>query len=405
MRRLLAPLDAEQQARLRILIVMRWLLLAATFVVVNYSPGTTTSDFVGLNAILILATLINADLHWLMWRNRPVALGLPLFASAYDLVGLTGAILLVDGFDNPNFVLYYPALLAFTLVFPGRLSFSYAAATMLAYGFIGVLTHSAFDADEPSDVKSILLRLLTMIATVIIGNLVVRIDRERRARAVAAERAANAERERIQQEIHDGVSQNVYMLAMNLEALADLENQPAEKARRAERIGAMVRLAKETLIETHGLLTSLQPVMLGDRRLADLLRTQAQEFSAVTGVPVSVTVDGEPLSLSPESIAQIYRVVQEGLANVYKHAQATEATIALRWGPDAATLQIVDNGIGFDVHAPAGRGHGLTNMEERAARFGGRFSIESSNGNGTRLTVTIPSGEDVDGSHPRTAGR
>ena len=404
MRRSLAPLDAEQQARQRILIVMRWLLLAAIFVVVNYSPTTTGFDFVGLNVILVVATLINADLQWLMWRNRPIALGLTLFASAYDLVGLTLAIALVDGFDNPNFVLYYPALLAFTLVFPGRLSFSYVGAAMLAYGLIGVLTHSAFDADEPADVKGILVRLLTMIATVIIGNLVVRIDRERRARAVAAERAANAERERIQQEIHDGVSQNVYMLAMNLEALADLENRPEEKPRRADPLGA-ARLAKETLIETRGLLTSLQPVMLGDRRLADLLRTQAQEFSAVTGVPVSVTVDGEPRSLSPESIAQIYRVVQEGLANVYKHARATEATIALRWGPDAATLQIVDNGIGFDVHAPAGRGHGLTNMEERAARFGGRFSIESSNGNGTRLTVTIPSGEDADGSHPRTAGR
>ena len=294
MKRLLTPLDAEQQARLLILIVMRWLLLAAAFFVADYRPGTTAADLTALNVVLAIAVLLNAHLHWLLWRQRPIALVLPLAASLYDLLAVTLGIAFVDGFDNSNFVLYYPALLAITLVFPGPLSLAYAGAAMLAYALIGVTTHDAFDVHDRTDVKAMVIRLISMAATIIIGNLVVRIDRPRRAQAVTAERAAGAERQRVAEEIHDGVSQNVYMLAMSLETLADVEARQAADPRRATQIQAMVQLAKETLIETRGLLTSLQPVMLGLRSLSEFLQNQAQEFTAITGIPVRVAVDGPP---------------------------------------------------------------------------------------------------------------
>ena len=186
-------------------------------------------------------------------------------------------------------------MLAFTLVFPGWWSVLYATGALAAYTPISIFTHSAFDGGDKADLKDLFLRLIAMASTLLIANMIVRIERHRRERAVAAERASGLERERVSEEIHDGVAQNVYLLAMNLEMLAEAERDPD----RAERVSSMVRLAKETLIETRGLLTNLQPVMAGTKGLPDLVRTQAEEFAAVTRIPVHVNIDGPPATFHP----------------------------------------------------------------------------------------------------------
>jgi signal transduction histidine kinase len=324
-----------------------------------------------------------------MRQERQIALALPVLASLYDIAGMTAAIALVDGFDNPNFLLYYPALLAFTLVFPGWWSSLYSLAVVIAYLLVSVLTHNAFDGGDSADVKDLVIRLVTLAGTVLLANLVVQIERRRRERAVAAERAAGRERERIAEEIHDGVSQNVYMLAMNLETLAEVDGRADAGPKRADQISGMVQLAKETLIATRGLLTNLQPLTLDSLGLAERVRNHAREFSAVTGIPVRIAVEGEPREISAGMTGEIYRILQEGLANVYKHAQATEARIQLAYEPQAIMLEIVDNGVGFNVDATPG-GHGLTNIRARASRLGGHLSIESDKGRGTRLIIMIP---------------
>ena len=245
----------EQQRSQRILVVMRWLLVGAVFFVINYHAGTGTAEQVALNLIA-----------------------------------------LVDGFDNPNFLLYFPALLAFTLVFPGWWSFLYCLAVILAYLFVILFTHAGFDGGDSVDVKDLVLRLVTLASTVLLANMVVQIERRRRERAVAAERAASQERQRIAEEIHDGVSQNVYMLAINLEALAEAEGRADAGPWRAEQISGMVQLAKETLIATRGLLTDLHPLEPDNRRLLERASNQAREFPAVTGIPVCVAVDGSRAS-------------------------------------------------------------------------------------------------------------
>ena len=351
----------------------------------------------GLNLILGFAVLLNADLHWSLWRGRPIPLGLPLLAGVYDVTGLTLAILLVDGFDNPSFVLLYPALLGFTLVFPGRTSLLYVAAVTAAYAAIAVATHGAFDAGEKADVKSLALRLSTMPATVLIGNLVVRVERQRRDEAVAAERAALAERQRVTQEIHDGIAQGLYMLALNLEANTDVIESATPDPQLGRRMRGLVRLAKQTLLDTRSLLYNLQPAMAGREGLGHLLREQAGEFSAVTGIPVEVAIDGPERRLEPVAVSEVYRVAQEALANVYKHAQASAASLRLEFRSQSLLLAITDDGVGFDTAATDGRGHGLTSMRERAARLGGVLTIESSAGGGTRLTLTVPQKEATHG--------
>ena len=383
------PLTEQQRASLPILVVVRWLLLGAVLFVINFRAGTDAGEQIALNFVVLGNALLNVRLHWLMWNGRRILVALPLVASLYDITGITAGIALVDGFDNPNFLLYFPALLAFTLVFPGWWSVLYATGALAAYTPISIFTHSAFDGGDKADLKDLFLRLIAMASTLLIANMIVRIERHRRERAVAAERASGLERERVSEEIHDGVAQNVYLLAMNLEMLAEAERDPD----RAERVSSMVRLAKETLIETRGLLTNLQPVMAGTKGLPDLVRTQAEEFAAVTRIPRPRQHRRPPRDLPPESIGDIYRVVQEGLANVYKHARATEATIALNYRPHDLLIEVRDNGRGLDLVDDGHRGHGIHNMRQRAARLGGGIVFETLDGGGTRLAMTVPLGK------------
>jgi signal transduction histidine kinase len=89
-------------------------------------------------------------------------------------------------------------------------------------------------------------------------------------------------------------------------------------------------------------------------------------------------------------VGEVYRVLQEGLANVFKHARASAVALRLCYGADALTLQISDTGAGFDVERPLARGFGLKNMQQRAARVGGGLLLDSRLGAGTTLTVTVP---------------
>ena len=288
-----------------------------------------------------------------------------------------------------------------SLAFPGRWSLLYSATIVVTYLLVSLTTHDRFDAANVADQKTLVLRLTTMIATVVIAALTVRIERGRRRRAVAAEaeRAgqvlaleaqAREERRRVSREIHDGIAQGVYMLAIGLETNAELLARQSDDAGLRERMNALVRLAKQTLLETRNFLFDLEPVMAGQRGLAALARNQAAEFTAVSGIPVDVHVTGEERPLTPAQVGEVYRVVQEGLANIYKHAHAAAVTVSLDYGAEELTLRVADDGAGFDPAAPAGRGHGLASMRARAERLGGRFAVASTSGRGTRLTVTIP---------------
>jgi signal transduction histidine kinase len=151
----------------------------------------------------------------------------------------------------------------------------------------------------------------------------------------------------------------------------------------------LVRLARQTLLETRNLLFDLERVMSGETSLAALVRNQAREFSTVSSIPVEVTVNGEERALPPATVGEVFRVVQEGLANVYRHAQAGAAAISLTFGEAGLAVRVRDDGAGMP-ESTEGSGHGLRNMRERAHRLGGQLTIESGAGAGTAITLTIP---------------
>lgn len=183
--------------------------------------------------------------------------------GAADLSVITAALFLRHGLANPFYVYYYPALLGFSMMFPGKPSFGAVALVIGLYIIIAFTVSPEFSyADE--DEKLMLGRISAMLGMVVAGSLIYRWERTRRREAVEAERriaeenlelqrkaqkaelAALEERSRISREIHDGIAQSIYMLSLNLETCADLAQRQRQEL--TQRLEGLVSLSKETLL-------------------------------------------------------------------------------------------------------------------------------------------------------------
>ncbi len=370
-------------------LAVRWAVLTAAALEINVNPGATGPTYLALNAIVAAGAAANALLTWRLRDPRPLSTAWPLLAGLFDALAITAAIALVDKFTNLNFILYFPAFVSFALVFPGRIGAAYVAATMAVYLVI-VTTHHNFSWSDQTHLKQLTVRLVTMGTAPLIANMVVRIERTRRERAVADALAAHLAHQRIAQDVHDGIAQAIYMLAVNLEANTDVVRRQTTDSALHERMAALVRLAKQALLETRSLLFNLEPALAGDQGIVALLRSQASEFTAVTDIPVTVSALGPEPPLPPSATIELYRIVQEGLANVYKHSGATAASIELTHDTGALCLSLRDDGRGFEEAALPRRGRGLAGMRERARQLGATLAIEARPGAGTRLTLRLP---------------
>lgn len=196
------------------------------------------------------------------------------------------------------------------------------------------------------------------------------------------------ERRRLAGELHDGVSQRVVSLRYHLSAAEQLllPGQPEVAAE----LAAAQALAGATLEETRRAITGLRPSMLDDLGLATALNHLAH---SIPGVEVEVDLD-KSCSLPPHVETAFYRIAQEALQNVTKHAGATQVWVGLRRQVDSARLMVADNGRGFDVEAKRSarrrEAYGLVGIAERAALVGADMEVSSAPGAGTAVIVTVP---------------
>ena len=220
---------------------------------------------------------------------------------------------------------------------------------------------------------------------------------ETREQLAETERAAGVagERQRIAHEIHDTLAQGLSSIQMLLHAAnRDLDGDiNVDKAR--ERIGLARQTAADNLQEARAMIAALQPAALSHTSLVGALDRMAQGFAAAADLNIEVEADGEVTQLPMKLEAVLLRIAQGAVGNVAKHAQATRARITVSYSDDAVRVDIVDNGVGFDVKAvesrPAGLGHiGLAAMKRRAEEVSGEVVIESSPGNGTAVSVSVP---------------
>lgn len=197
------------------------------------------------------------------------------------------------------------------------------------------------------------------------------------------------ERGRLALDLHDGVGQTLAALGLTLEAAgtAPLHERPALILRARELVAAATG-------ETRDVAERLRPIRLDGIGLAATIHRLASH----AGMPVQVTVastraDGR--ELDPEVAVSAFRVVQEALGNASRHAQASSVSIALSRRGQTLTIDVTDDGRGFNVGEAGVRGLGVTGMRERAALIGAALSLRSAPGEGTRVRLSIPIGRPV----------
>ena len=187
------------------------------------------------------------------------------------------------------------------------------------------------------------------------------------------------ERNRLARELHDTIAQGLAGIVLQLESAESL----LETDRTPETpVNTALNLARQNLEEARRSVMDLRAAPLEGKTLPEALRELASH--------VTVNIVGENRPIAPAISAGIYRIAQEALSNVERHANATEVKLNLVLGVDSAELTITDNGQGFDTSQLPKDRFGLIGMNERASLLGGSLSIESDIGGGTTLNVTLP---------------
>ncbi len=392
----------------RIAVMVRWFLIVTWYFLHIYRGDTSTDHYWTLILMVASLAILNAFVSWRIWKGLPITLGHAVALSAMDLSLITAGLWVTVFFDNTFFVLYYPALLAVSLAFASRSAvFSVVALVGVVYTVMSLVDEAGVNFAE-SEEKILIIRIATMFAVVAAGNLMNRIERERRREAVeaerrqaqknlelqkkaqkaelAAQRAAQEERARISREIHDGIAQSIYALTLSLETCADLADRNDGAVR--EQLRKLVPLAQKTHLESRHYLDEL-PLPLGEGGLKEMAENQVKEFRTIAGVETKLSVQGRPVDVDVGVSTGLYFIVHEALANILKHAQASEVDLTLAYRSDSVRLSLSDNGVGMLVDG-SGRGYGLDNMRERAEELGGKFEVSSEPGEGTTLIVELP---------------
>ena len=323
-----------------------------------------------------------------MWLTLPQ----PAVQMAVLLLAVAGAAALIGLQANgAAFLGVFPALCLAAFVLPVHLS------AVVASTAIGAVS-AAWITNGRASIAGIVLNDFAILAFYVLSLFARRLrESNQRAevllreleqtRAAQAEAATLAERQRLAREMHDVLAHSLSGLVLNLEGAMLLADQGGADPRVSDAIHRAHRLAKTGLQEARRAIGMLRDDALpGPQRLVDL----AAEFQADTAVPCQVTITGAEAELGTDARLTVYRVTQEALTNIRKHAQASRVEIRLAYEPRGTRLIIEDiDRRGERPAADEGTGYGLTGMRERAELLGGRLTAGPTD-RGFRIELQVP---------------
>jgi signal transduction histidine kinase len=325
------------------------------------------------------------------WRGRRMGEGALMLAA---VAGLSAIALSAD---QPLTYIVFPAFIWAAL----RLGPQGATLAVAVAAVIAVLATSnqlgPFVEHSPTD--SALNLQLYIIFAALTTLCLAAIVSERRHTAVElaesqrreGERAA-LERQRIARDLHDSVSQSLFSTTLHVRtAQHALELEQLDTGGPVgEELSEIGQLTRGALAEMRALIFELQPGALAEEGLVAALGKQASALNAREGLAIEVDGPDERLPVGVEVEEQLYRVGQEALANVVKHARAGSATVRIAATHDTVSIEVSDDGRGFDPAAVGPDHFGLRSMRGRVADLGGRLEITSIPGRGTTLRVEVP---------------
>lgn len=248
--------------------------------------------------------------------------------------------------------------------------------------------------DTDPDVRQLAAALKSMVNQLEERNLQLR---------ALSERAINAqeeERKRIARSLHDDTGQALSTLIIGLERLEP--RLPADQPDLRDRLESARRLATSTLENLRKVIYGLRPTILDDLGLVPAIRWYARSTLEGAGIRVELRAPDEPLRLSSQLTTTLFRITQEAIHNVARHARARSVVISLSQTGEQICLLVEDDGRGFDVARISGQALrlqrlGLLGIQERAELVGGEVTVESAPGRGTRVRVSVPQPPPGDG--------
>jgi signal transduction histidine kinase len=244
---------------------------------------------------------------------------------------------------------------------------------------LGAIFFCFLPEGEPGEDEKVFLRAVSDQAAVAVEN--ARLFSEARGKA------ALEERQKLARELHDSVSQALYGIALGVETARELLPDNPERA--TEPLDYATTLAEAGMTEMRALIFELRPESLEKEGLVAALEKQAAAVQARHGIRVEATFGEEPDALL-ETKEAVYRIAQEALHNTVKHARASNAKVNLQEDAGGITLEISDDGAGFDAQNDFPGHLGLKSMRERASRLGGTLEVVSEPGEGVRILARVP---------------
>ncbi|WP_306147846.1 MULTISPECIES: cache domain-containing protein [unclassified Roseibium] len=256
---------------------------------------------------------------------------------------------------------------------------------------------AAIRADFARSIRQTLfvIFLITLATIVIVGTLIaaVRFSEQRfadtRLKALTNRilEVQEQERKRVSTELHDSISQLLVSVRYGLELIHSEANQNADLQAQAAKC---LNIIDGTITEVRRISRDLRPSVLDDMGLAAALGSLGKEFQAQSGITVNVEAERCHARLSEGAKTSLYRVVQECMTNVARHAEAGEVNISLTVGARTLKLRVEDDGIGLPYPLPKTGGLGFRNMRERIETYGGKLSMSRGKFGGTQIDVEMP---------------
>jgi signal transduction histidine kinase len=200
--------------------------------------------------------------------------------------------------------------------------------------------------------------------------------------------AQEEERKRLSHELHDEVGQLLTALRIELGNLDEARKLSTDAWN--EQLAATKGLAERSLRTVRDLAMGLRPAMLDELGLVPAIQWQSREHSRRTGVPVSVQVAGDLDELPEEHRTCVYRIIQEALTNIARHAHAHEILIQAEAREGVLSIEVKDDGVGFEPRSRNRRGLGLLGMTERVKKLGGELQVVSQPGQGSSIVARMP---------------
>lgn len=258
---------------------------------------------------------------------------------------------------------------------------------------IGVLLQSLLYSVASIDWHDAAADIAAMLLMAVIGRFAARnwadmragLERERSLRDELQRHALVEDRERISQELHDGVIQSLFAIGLDLEAAKSNPRPDLSEALRRS-IAEINRVIRDI----RGYIYGLTPSLLYERDLRTALLKLAEDFTAKVRIKVTASIDPAVAETLASHSVQLIQFATEALSNVARHSSSTTCSVVLKREGDLAVLEIRDNGVGFDPEQASRVGFGLHSLHERATQLGGRFTIDSESGRGTSLWLAIP---------------